>query len=191
MIIAKKIKMSRIFDENSKAIPVTILEVIPSSIIECSGSKIMLANSSTKAKKPQLELLKKADYKSGNVYVNPKELSFYDNEGKLDWDQISIGREVSIQGTSKGKGFAGTVKRHGFSRGPKTHGSHNYRAPGSIGSAYPQRVILGTRMPGHLGYETVTIKNTKIIEIDKINNLIAVKGSVPGANRSYLKIVAK
>ena len=100
---------------------------------------------------------------------------------------FQIGDFIDITGTSKGKGFQGGVKRHGWSGGKATHGSRTHRAPGSIGaSAYPSRVIKGHNMPGHMGNEKITVQNVKILLIDKEKNVVVVKGSVPGANGSYL-----
>lgn len=96
--------------------------------------------------------------------------------------------KVSVTGTSKGKGFAGTVKRHHFHLGPKTHGSHNYRQPGSIGATYPERVIKGRRMAGHLGHKRTTIKNLIILKIDQENREILLKGAVPGPRNADILI---
>jgi len=106
----------------------------------------------------------------------------------LGADLFEAGEKVVVTGVSKGKGFAGTIKRHNFHRGPKTHGSHNYRAPGSIGAGYPQHVFKGIKMAGQMGHEQVTIKNQKIAMVDVENNLIAVVGSVPGPRRGIVMI---
>ncbi len=101
-------------------------------------------------------------------------------------DVFSVGDEVQVTGTSKGKGFAGTIRRHNFKRGRKTHGGRNYRRPGSIGSMYPQRIFKGKRMAGHLGHDQVTVKGLKIALVDADNNLIAVTGAVPGPKKSIV-----
>ncbi len=104
-------------------------------------------------------------------------------------DAFEVGQTVKVSGTSKGKGFAGTVKRHNFARGPKTHGSHNYRAPGSIGaSAWPARVMKGIRGPGHMGDERVTQRGLTIVEIMTERNLMMVRGSVPGSKGSTVEV---
>ena len=103
---------------------------------------------------------------------------------KINSDDFVIGDKLIVYGVSKGKGFAGTVKRHSFNTGPKTHGSNNYRQPGSIGPTYPQRTILGRRMAGHMGADNIKLKQIKVIRIEKEINRIWVKGSVPGANKS-------
>lgn len=107
---------------------------------------------------------------------------------KIDVTTFDIGDEVQVTGTSKGKGFAGTIKRHNFSRGPKTHGSHNYRAPGSIGAGYPQHVFKGMRMAGRMGHDQVTVKGLKIALVDAERNIIAIAGAVPGPKRGTVMV---
>jgi large subunit ribosomal protein L3 len=107
---------------------------------------------------------------------------------KLDVTTFEAGDEVQVTGTSKGKGFAGTIKRHNFSRGPKTHGSRNYRAPGSIGSGYPEHVFKGMRMAGHMGHEQVTVKGLKVVVVDPEQNVLAISGAVPGPKKGLVLI---
>jgi len=106
----------------------------------------------------------------------------------LTADIFEMGDAVVVTGTSKGKGFAGTIKRHNFHRGPKTHGSHNYRGPGSIGSGYPQHVMKGKKMAGRMGHDRVSVKNLKIAHIDAAQNIIAVTGAVPGPRKGLIII---
>jgi large subunit ribosomal protein L3 len=104
-------------------------------------------------------------------------------------NQFADGDTIDVVGRSKGRGFAGTIKRHHFNRGPESHGSMNVRAPGSIGqSAYPSRVIKGTRSSGHMGDERVTVKSLTVARVDIENNLLMVRGAVPGANGSVIFI---
>ena len=107
---------------------------------------------------------------------------------KLDVTTFEAGDDVQVTGTSKGKGFAGTIKRHNFKRGPKTHGSHNYRAHGSIGSGYPEHVFKGMRMAGHMGHDQVTVKGLKVVVVDEKLNVLAVSGAVPGPKRGLVVI---
>ena len=108
---------------------------------------------------------------------------------KIDISVFREGELVKVSGISKGKGFQGTVKRHGFHGGPKTHGQKNrHRAPGSIGSTAPQRVFPGRKMAGHMGSVRVTVKNLEIVKVDKENNLLMVRGAVPGANGGLVQI---
>jgi large subunit ribosomal protein L3 len=103
-------------------------------------------------------------------------------------EAFSVGDTITVSGVSKGKGFAGTVKRHNFATGPKTHGSHNYRAPGSIGAGYPQHVFKGQKMAGRMGHINVTTKNLTIAHVDVASNIIGVEGSVPGPKKSIVRI---
>lgn len=107
---------------------------------------------------------------------------------KLDVSTFEVGDAIEVTGISKGKGFAGTIKRHNFSRGPKTHGSHNYRAPGSIGSGYPEHVFKGMKMAGRMGHEQVTVKGLKVAVIDSALGIIGVSGAVPGPKRGLVSL---
>lgn len=106
----------------------------------------------------------------------------------IDVTAFEAGDAVEVTGTSKGKGFAGTIKRHNFSRGPKTHGSRNYRAPGSIGSGYPEHVFKGMRMAGHMGHERVTVTGLKVVVVDAARGVLAISGAVPGPKRGLVMI---
>jgi large subunit ribosomal protein L3 len=107
---------------------------------------------------------------------------------QIDVTAFETGDKVQVTGTSKGKGFAGTIKRHNFSRGPKTHGSHNYRAPGSIGSGYPEHVFKGMRMAGRMGQEQVTVVGLKVVVVDAGLGVLAVSGAVPGPKRGVVMV---
>jgi large subunit ribosomal protein L3 len=107
---------------------------------------------------------------------------------KLNAEVFSIGDEIDVTGTSKGKGWAGTIKRHNFHRGRKTHGGRSYRRPGSIGSMYPQKIFKGKKMAGQMGHEQVTVKNLKVVMIDLENNIIGVTGAVPGPRKGIVMI---
>jgi large subunit ribosomal protein L3 len=109
----------------------------------------------------------------------------------LDVTSFETGDEVQVTGTSKGKGFAGTIKRHNFSRGPKTHGSRNYRAPGSIGSGYPEHVFKGMKMAGRMGHDQVTVSGLKIVVVDEKLGLLAISGAVPGPKRGLVMVRGK
>jgi len=106
----------------------------------------------------------------------------------LNAEVFSIGDEIDVTGTSKGKGWAGTIKRHNFHRGRKTHGGRSYRRPGSIGSMYPQKIFKGKKMAGHMGAEQVTVKNLKVVLVDPENNIIGVTGAVPGPRKGIVVI---
>jgi len=141
-----------------------------------------------KLAKPQEGHLKSAKAKAKTL----REFPLFDEEkkvgDKITVDIFNVGDTVAVSGVSKGKGFAGTIKRHNFHRGPKTHGSHNYRAPGSIGAGYPEHVFKGQKLPGQMGAESVTVKNLKVVSLDPEKNLIVLRGAVPGPNRGIVII---
>ena len=196
-IIAKKIGMTHIFDEAGNFVPVTVVEAGPCIVtqiktVENEGyNAIQIGFGKGKnLVKPLLGHLKKS--KAESKILREIKLENIDESVKVG-DEIKVdifseGDLVKVVGTSKGKGFAGTIKRHNFHRGPKTHGSHNYRAPGSIGAAYPEHVFKGKKLPGQMGHEQVTVKDLKIIKIDKENNLLAIRGAIPGPKKSIVLI---
>ncbi|MFN3603992.1 MAG: 50S ribosomal protein L3 [Leptonema sp. (in: bacteria)] len=194
-----KLGMTRIFDSNRNVCPVTVIECRPcyvSSIrtIEKNGyNAVQLAFLSTKEKaltKPELGHLKKSGL---SPFKKLKEIRDLEGEYQLG-NQIDIsifnkGDIVKVTAKSKGKGFQGVVKRHGFGGGRMSHGSKFHRAPGSIGSStFPSEVVKGKKMPGRMGGKTVTVRNLEIVELDKENHLIFLKGSVPGPTKSIVKI---
>ena len=192
-IVGKKLGMTRIFTDQGIVVPVTLILAEPNVVTQIktqevdgySATQIALPQDK-KIKKPQEGHLAKAGVKSRVLReFSLPELNVGD---KIDVSQFAVGEKVIVSATSKGKGFAGTVKRHNFTTGPKTHGSNNYRQPGSIGSAYPQRVVKGVRMAGHMGAEKVTVKNLEVAQVDSINNIIYIRGAVPGNAKSFVSI---
>ncbi len=200
-LIGKKIGMTQTFDEEGNVAPITVIKVGPCTVIqkktrEKDGySALQLGLVEEKGKKKATRPLEGHYGKSG---VPPmkilKEFQFAEKGEVKEGDQFfvdifQIGEKVHVVGTSKGKGFAGVVKRWGFHGGKATHGSMFHRRPGSTGaSAYPSRVMKGKKLPGHMGCKRVTVKNLKVIQADKENNLLVVKGAVPGARGGYLLI---
>lgn len=199
-LIGRKIGMTQIFDEKGSIIPVTAIEVGPCTVVQIKTVEqdgyqaVKLGFGEVKEKKltkPQLGQFKKNK-------IEPKrylrEFRLDSIEGlkvgdELKADVFEVGDKVDIQGTSKGKGFQGVIKRHGQHRGPMGHGSMYHRRPGSMGStSTPGRVYPGKKLPGHMGVETVTIQNLEVVKVDLDKNVILVKGSVPGAKKSILKI---
>ena len=176
--------MSRIFDESGKHVPVTLLSAISGTVIRHKTDK-------TKDGYNAIVVEIKTDRKTGKDRIlefatdNPEK---YAIGSVIDISQFKAGDIVTVEGTGKGKGFAGTIKRHGFHRGPVTHGSHNIRQPGSIGGGYPQRVVPGKKMAGRMGGFHVTTKNLRVIAIDTEKNIIAISGSVPGSTKKIVKI---
>lgn len=191
VLVGRKIGMTRIFSQDGQAIAVSIVKVEPAEIIAVSNEeqnkRIKIA--AVKAKKINKPLAGQLKGQTKEQYRLIKEFIVsgnYQSGDKLTASSFQTGDSVSVVGVSKGKGFAGVIKRHGFSRGPESHGSDHHRKPGSIGSMFPQHVLAGQKMPGRLGGDQITVKNLKIIEIDETENLVLVSGAVPGPNRSLI-----
>jgi large subunit ribosomal protein L3 len=198
-ILAKKLGMTQVFQDDGSVARVTVLEAGPCPVTAIRTAErdgyeaVQLAFGATKEKhltKAELGHLKKADAPPMRTIVE-----FRDEAGELQLgetvtvDSFEVGAHVKIAGTSKGKGFQGTIKRHNFASGPKSHGSHNVRAPGSIGaSAWPARVMKGIRGPGQMGNKRVTQKGLEIVSIDPRENLLLVRGSVPGPSGSIVEV---
>ncbi len=198
-ILAKKLGMTQRFLEDGRVERVTVLEAGPCPVtairsFDADGYEaVQLGFGSAKEKalsKPELGHLKKAGAPPMKHLVE-----FRDEAGELQvGDTVTVeafepGQKVKVAGTSKGKGFQGGIKRHGFSRGPVTHGSHNVRQVGSIGaSATPSRVLPGRKMPGQMGNKRVTQKGLEVVRIDPDQNLLMVRGGVPGPRNGVLEV---
>jgi large subunit ribosomal protein L3 len=200
-LIGKKVGMTQVFNDDGGIVPVSILMAGPCTVVtkktvEKDGYDAVQIGygeiKSYKVNKPELGHFKKNN-------INPvkilKEFRILDdiasvNVGEVYNVSVFDGiKNVSVSGTSKGKGFQGVVKRWGFKGGKDTHGSNFHRAPGSIGqSSYPSKVFKGLHMPGHMGNDKISVLNLKVIKIDKDNNLLYVKGAVPGANGNIVYI---
>jgi large subunit ribosomal protein L3 len=198
-IIAKKIGMTQIFDENGKVIPVTVVEAAPNVVVQVKTvendgyAAVQLGYGDKKATRVNKPMKGHFDKANAGYKRTLKEFRL-DNcdleAGSLvKADVFAVGDIVDVSGTSKGKGFAGVMKRHGFGGGPGGHGSHFHRAPGSIGQcATPSRVLKGVRLPGHMGCDRVTVKNLEVVRIDEDLNLILVKGAVPGGKNGIVRV---
>ena len=199
-LIGRKVGMTQIFDEEGKVIPVTAIEVGPCTVtqiktVEQDGyTAVQLGFGEVKERKlnkPELGHLNKNKL-APKKYL--REFRLDSVEGmkvgdELKADVFAVGDKVDVQGTSKGKGFQGVIKRHGQSRGPMGHGSMYHRRPGSMGpTSTPGRVFPGKNLPGHMGVETVTIQNLEVVKVDLDKNVILVKGSVPGTKGAILKV---
>jgi len=200
-LIGKKIGMTQTFDEKGNVSPVTVIKAGPCTVIqkktrEKDGySALQLGLIEEKGRKKATKPLIGHYNKSGIPPVKIlREFRFEEQKEVKEGDQFfvdifQVGEQVHVVGTSKGKGFAGVMKRWGFHGGKASHGSMFHRKPGSIGaSAFPSRVIKGKKLPGHMGNRRVTVRNLKVIQADKENNLLVVKGAVPGARGGYLFI---
>ena len=197
-ILAKKLGMTQLFGEDGRVERVTVLEAGPCPVTGVRTDErdgyvaVQLAFGATKEKqlsKPELGHLRKADAAPHRHLVE-----FRDEAGWTIGDTVTVeafeaGQKVKVAGTSKGKGFQGTIKRHGYASGPKSHGSHNVRAPGSIGaSAWPARVMKGIRGPGQMGNKRITQKGLTIVQVDSEKNLLLVRGAVPGARNGLVEV---
>ena len=198
-IIGKKVGMTQIFDEKGVVIPVTAIEAGPCVVaqvktVETDGyNAVQLGYGEIKDK--HINKPEKGHFAKANI-ANKKHL----REFRMDAIEAKVGDEVKadvfvagdkidVQGTSKGKGFQGVIKRHGQHRGPMGHGSMYHRRPGSMGStSTPGRVFKGKKLPGHMGRVTITIQNLDVVKVDMDKNVILVKGSVPGAKGAILKV---
>ena len=199
-IIGKKLGMTQIFDEKGNVIPVTVIEAGPCVVAQVKTNEtdgydaIQLGFGEVKTKhinKPEAGHFAKSklENKKHLREFRLEDISTYKVGDVVKADVFTAGEKVDIQGTSKGKGFQGVIKRHGQHRGPMGHGSMYHRRPGSMGStSTPGRVFKGKKLPGHMGHVTVTIQNLDVVSVDMDKNVILVKGSVPGAKGAILKI---
>lgn len=199
-ILGKKLGMTQIYADDGTAVPVTVVQAGPCLVVQRKSAEtdgyeavqIGLVESKTpKVNRPMGGHFEKAGVAPVKYLV---EVHADDGEEASPGDEIkaSLFAEddfVDVTGTSKGKGFQGVIKRHGFGGGRATHGSMFHRAPGSIGqSAYPSRVFPGVRLPGRMGGERVTVKNLRVVKVDEENDLLYLRGAVPGATGGYLTI---
>lgn len=199
-IYGKKIGMTQIFAGDDTVIPVTVIQAEPNKVcqvktVETDGYEaVQMGFGAVKAKKVNRPM-------AGHFAKQGTEPTRYLREVRVEnASEYKVGdlhtvaafadvKKVDVTGTSKGKGFAGVMKRHGFGGGPGYHGSHFHRAPGSIGQcATPSRVFKGVRMPGHMGCDTVTVRNLELVRIDEEQNLILVKGAVPGGKNGIVRV---
>ncbi len=207
-MIGKKLGMTQVYDDNGAVVPVTVVLAGPCQILEVKKqdqagySAVKLGfdektKNVNKAEKGYFESLSKAVNKT----ITPKKIqrefrikdtSSFKEGDVLNADLFSQNELVDVVGTSKGKGFQGVIKRHGFAGGPASHGSHFHRRTGAIGAhTFPGRVWKGQKMPGHMGNERTTIKNLKIFQVDVENNLLLIKGAIPGPNAGIVFIKKK
>ncbi len=199
-LIGKKLGMTRLFTEDGRWIDVTVLEAGPCTVVQRKTKEtdgydaVQLGYDDVDEKrcnKPLRGHFKKAGIAPKRTL---RELRVGENSELGQGDEVradifAAGDRVDVSGKSKGKGFAGVIKRHGFSGGPGGHGSHLHRAPGSIGqSATPSKVYKGKRMPGHMGNQRVTARNLEVVTVDSERNLLMVRGCVPGANGGVVMV---
>jgi large subunit ribosomal protein L3 len=205
-LLGRKLGMTQLFDENGNVARVTIVQAGPCVVTQIRTGQLDGYEAVQIGFDAQKNPAKPQAGHATHTDVTPKYLreirtddtvaNVEATEGEdglkvgqqLNVELFEIGDQVEVTGTSKGKGFAGTIKRHNFHRGPKSHGSHNYRQPGSIGSMYPQHVYKGIRMAGRMGGDRVTTKGLKVVRIDVENNLLAISGAIPGPRKGVVVI---
>ncbi len=198
-ILGTKLGMTQIFDETGKAIPVTVIEagpcvVVQKKTVENDGYNAIQVGFG-EVKEQDLNKPLKGHFAKGQIkplrYLKEfrvDDINAYNLGQEIKADVFSAGEWVDVTGLTKGKGFAGGIKRHGFHRGPMKHGSKYHRRPGSLGAKGPARVFLGRKLPGRLGREQVTIQKLLVVKVDPERNLLLVRGAVPGPKKSLVTI---
>jgi len=199
-MLGKKVGMTSVFASDGRSVPVTVVQVGPCVVTQVKSEKtdgysaVQLGfdeKSMNKFSMPQKGHFEKS---GNNGFATLREFrvadaAAYEAGQSITLEMFSVGDRITVSGVSKGRGFAGTVKRYGFGRGPETHGSRNHRAPGSVGcSAWPARIVKGKKMPGHLGVDRKTVKNLEIVDIRPEENIVLLKGAVPGAKTGVIEI---
>ncbi|MCB1165586.1 MAG: 50S ribosomal protein L3 [Leptospiraceae bacterium] len=198
-LIGKKLGMTQVFDEKGAVVPVTIIEAGPCVVTDLRSneqhgySAVQLGFEEVREKalsKGELGHVKKNGLVPQRTLMEFRDANLEVEVGaRLDATVFNTGDRVKVTAVSKGKGFQGVMKRHGFGGGRMSHGSHFHRAPGSIGaSSFPSRVFKGKKMPGHAGSRKTTVSNLRIVQVDAANNRIMIKGAVPGPRSSVVRI---
>lgn len=195
-ILGKKVGMTQIFTESGEFIPVTVIEATPNVVlqvktVETDGYEAVQVGFDDKrevlSNKPAKGHVAKANTAPKRFIREFKNIEGLEVGQEITVDTFSAGDVVDVTGTSKGKGFQGVIKRHGQSRGPMAHGSRYHRRPGSLGPII-NRVFKGMKLPGRMGGKTVTMQHLEVVKVDLDNNVLLIKGNVPGANKSYVTI---
>ncbi|MFQ3546424.1 50S ribosomal protein L3 [Halobacillus rhizosphaerae] len=200
-ILGRKVGMTQIFSEDGELIPVTVVQAEPNVVLQMKTTEVdgyealQLGFADQKSNR-----LKKADQgHADKANTTPKRyirefrntnLDDYELGQEVKVDIFEAGDVIDVTGTSKGKGFAGSIKRHNQSRGPMSHGSRYHRRPGAMGPIDPMHVFKGKNLPGQMGNEKVTLQNLEVVRVDAERNLLLIKGNVPGPKKSYVKITS-
>ncbi len=199
-IYGKKIGMTQLFDEDGKVIPVTVIEAAPNKVCQVKTTAtdgyeaVQLGFGTIKEQKVNKPMAGHFAKQGVEPVRYLREVRVADGTEHTVGEEVTVAnfaevKKVDVTGTSKGKGFAGVMRRYGFGGGPGGHGAHFHRAPGSVGQcAYPSRVFKGVRLPGHMGCDTVTTKNLEVVRVDEDMNLIMLKGAVPGGKNGVVRI---
>ena len=199
-IYGKKIGMTQLFDEDGKVIPVTVIEAAPNKVCQVKTTAtdgyeaVQLGFGTIKEQKVNKPMAGHFAKQGVEPVRYLREVRVADGAEHTVGEEVTVAnfaevKKVDVTGTSKGKGFAGVMRRYGFGGGPGGHGAHFHRAPGSVGQcAYPSRVFKGVRLPGHMGCDTVTTKNLEVVRVDEDMKLIMLKGAVPGGKNGVVRI---
>ena len=198
-ILGTKIGMTQIFGEDGKAIPVTVIQAGPCVVTQVKNNETDGYNAVQVGYKEQKESRINKPLKGHFAKGQIKPVKFlreFRVENSADFkvgqeikaDIFNVGDKVDVTGISKGKGFAGPMEKHGFGRGPETHGSRYHRRTGSLGAVGPQRVFKGSKLPGRMGTDRITVQNLQVVKVDAERDIILVKGAVPGPNKALLTI---
>ncbi|AIF42048.1 50S ribosomal protein L3 [Virgibacillus sp. SK37] len=200
-ILGRKIGMTQLFSETGELVPVTVIQAEPNVVmqkrtLENDGYEALQIgfadekeSRTNKAKKGHAAKAETAPKRCVREFRDAN-LDDYEVGQEISVDVFQAGDKIDVTGTTKGKGFQGSIKRHNQQRGPMSHGSHYHRGPGSLGAVDPMRVFKGRPLPGQMGGNQVTIQNLEIVNVDAERNLILVKGNVPGAKKSFVKITS-
>ncbi|WP_188456380.1 50S ribosomal protein L3 [Virgibacillus oceani] len=200
-ILGRKIGMTQLFSETGELVPVTVIQaednvVLQKRTLENDGYEAIQIGFADE-KESRTNKAKKGHAEKANTtpkrYVREirnANLDEYEVGQAISVDVFQAGDKIDVTGTSKGKGFQGAIKRHNFQRGPMSHGSHYHRSPGSLGAVDPMRVFKGRKLPGQMGGKQITIQNLEVVNVDTERNLLLIKGNVPGAKKSYVKITS-
>lgn len=197
-VVGRKLGMSEVVDDKGRFVPVTYIQVTPCTVtqvknVDTDGYNALQVGFEkvNNLSKPMAGHLKSLDFKFKHIKEFRIDTSSEESMkvgDSLDASIFNPGDKVAVSGTSKGKGFAGTVKRWNFNTGPKTHGSRNYRKPGSIGSMYPQKIFKGKKMAGRMGGDKTTVKNLDVVVVDSGQQIIGLRGAVPGPKKSLVTV---
>jgi len=196
-ILARKVGMTQLFTERGTVVPVTVLEAGPCRVVQRKTTAVdgyealqigFGERSPKRTPKPLIGHLKRAGLRPMRTLVELRDAGEAGIGSEITAEIFSAGDRVDVTGVSKGKGFAGQHKRHNFGRGPVTHGSHNIRQPGSIGSVDAARTLRGVKMAGHLGASRSTVKGLEVVRVDAARNLLMLKGAVPGSRNGVVLI---
>lgn len=200
-ILGKKVGMTQVFTADGRALPVTVIEAGPCVVIqkkttEQDGYTAVQLGFGEKRERLFTKPLKGHFKKSGTTpmrylrELRVDDIDSYEVGQEIKADLFATGDKVDVIGISKGKGFAGAIKRHNFHRGPMAHGSKYHRRPGSLGAKGPARVFKGRKMPGHMGVDRVTVQNLEVVKVDAERNILAIKGAIPGNKNGLVMVLS-